>query len=365
MRAPRYHRSSRIVLLVRVLHVVAYLSLGDTTHADIYRWDNGQLIPGTEGITPGPGVQLDHHELAYAALFQKDLTDARFDFSNLTNAALAHSTLTNANLTGAVVTGADFDEATSRGFTKDQLYSTASYKANNLQTIELPGNDLSGWDFSGQNLMNASFNDSTLANANFSRSDMRGTFDVNLTGAVTTNAILPSGKIAGLELAAGDQLLVRPYRDQGLTPIGVAVQDHMTMASGGVLHMLFDADDAIWDSTITFAAGIPVTRGGTLELSFAPDLNLSNQIGRTFDLFDWTGVNPTGAFAVASPYRWDLSNLYTTGQVTLTAIPEPSTVMLLILAAAGALINRNGGRGERCRRPDFAVPMGRFEGPRT
>ena len=23
--------------------------------ADIHRWDNGQVIPGTEGITPGPG----------------------------------------------------------------------------------------------------------------------------------------------------------------------------------------------------------------------------------------------------------------------------------------------------------------------
>lgn len=25
------------------------------TRADIYRWDNGKLIPGTEGIEPGPG----------------------------------------------------------------------------------------------------------------------------------------------------------------------------------------------------------------------------------------------------------------------------------------------------------------------
>ena len=32
-------------------------------HADIYRWDNGQVIPGTEGIEPGPGVQLDHRQL--------------------------------------------------------------------------------------------------------------------------------------------------------------------------------------------------------------------------------------------------------------------------------------------------------------
>ena len=87
--------------------------------------------------------------------------------------------------------------------------------------------------------------------------------------------------------------------------------------------MVFEAD--AWDSTISFAPGIPVTLGGTLELTFADDVNLASQVGRTFDLFDWTGVNPTGAFAVSSPYVWDLSNLYTTGEVTLTAIPEPSS----------------------------------------
>ena len=35
-------------------------TLAQPLPADIYRWDNGQVIPGTEGITPGPGVQLDH-----------------------------------------------------------------------------------------------------------------------------------------------------------------------------------------------------------------------------------------------------------------------------------------------------------------
>ena len=58
-----------------------------------------------------------------------------------------------------------------------------------------------------------------------------------------------------------------------------------------------------------------------MELTFAPDVNLSSQIGRMIDLFDWTGVAPTGAFTVSSPYTWDLSNLYTTGEVTLTAAP--------------------------------------------
>ena len=105
------------------------------------------------------------------------------------------------------------------------------------------------------------------------------------------------------------------------------------MGPGGTLRMVFEAD--AWDSTISFAPGIPVTLGGTLELTFADDVNLASQVGRTFDLFDWTGVNPTGAFAVSSPYAWDLSNLYTTGEVTLTAVPEPSTLLLLSCCASG------------------------------
>jgi hypothetical protein len=34
------------------------MALPAAAEADIFRWDNGQLIPGTEGFTPGPGVDL-------------------------------------------------------------------------------------------------------------------------------------------------------------------------------------------------------------------------------------------------------------------------------------------------------------------
>ena len=51
-----------------------------TVHADIYHRHTGEVIPGTEGIEPEPGVQLDHHELAFALLRREDLTDSRFDF---------------------------------------------------------------------------------------------------------------------------------------------------------------------------------------------------------------------------------------------------------------------------------------------
>ncbi len=50
--------------------------------ADVIRWDNGQLIPGTEGIAPGPGVQLDHCQLEYAGLYRRNLGRANFSFFN-------------------------------------------------------------------------------------------------------------------------------------------------------------------------------------------------------------------------------------------------------------------------------------------
>ena len=44
-------------------------------------------------------------------------------------------------------------------------------------------------------------------------------------------------------------------------------------------------------------------------------------MGKSFKLFDWTNVTHTGAFSVvADNSQWDLSHLYTTGVVTLTAV---------------------------------------------
>ena len=62
----------------RCVATLAFLvSMAASGPAAIYRWDNGQVIPGTEGITPGSEVQLDHHELAYAALNGSELTSVK------------------------------------------------------------------------------------------------------------------------------------------------------------------------------------------------------------------------------------------------------------------------------------------------
>ncbi len=143
------------------------------------------------------------------------------------------------------------------------------------------------------------------------------------------NNIMSDGSIQGLDLASSwwaNTLIVRDYNAQ--TPIPITIKSSLIMGTSSILQMLFEED--AWDSKISFESGIPVTRGGTLELKFADGVDVSSQVGRTFSIFDWSGVNPTGTFNVSSPYYWNISNLYTTGEVTLVAVPEPSSTGLLV-----------------------------------
>jgi pentapeptide repeat protein len=130
-------------ILTLVASVTTQILSPALARADIFRWDNGQVIPGTQGITPGPAVQLDHRQLEFSRLYDMDLNNSRFDYSNLTgsdlhestltnasfasanltNTQLSGSTLTDADLSGAVVTGASFGGS---DLSMEQLYSTTS-----------------------------------------------------------------------------------------------------------------------------------------------------------------------------------------------------------------------------------------------
>jgi uncharacterized protein YjbI with pentapeptide repeats len=211
---------------------------------------------------------------------------------------------------------------TSLGFTKEQLYSTASYQATDLSGIRFLESDLSGWDFSGQKLAGAEL--SSITGADFTAADLRGILG-DATPAASRNAILPHGIVAGLELAAGETLVVRdddgvpdPPPQPWLTPrppIEVLIVDRLTMSEGSALQLEFDADH--WDSLISVGFRT-VELGGALELRFANDVDVSTQVGRTLRIFDWTGVSPSGEFDVSSSYLWDLSELYSTGEARLT-----------------------------------------------
>lgn len=303
-----------------------------------------------------------------------DFTGANLSQANLTSAIFYGAILTGAKLSGAEILGTRFVRYNNSGeITAAQIYSTASYQAHDLTGIYLQNQSLVGINLTSQNLANASFlggnlsgasfSQAMLANASFSDAvDLTGAnfsqanltnvsfagydscgevtcvqypgadlSNVNLSGAdargadfyLTSlgaanfdNTIRPEGSVFGLDLTSGESLLVRDYDGN---PAPILVYHHAVMDSTGSLQLMFDAD--AWDSTISFAPGIPVTLGGTLELTFALDVNLAAQSGRTINLFDWTGVTPTGVFTISSPYTWNLSNLYTTGEVTLIPLP--------------------------------------------
>ena len=63
-----------------------------SAHADIYSWKTGEVIPGTEGIEPGPDLKLefwntDENNLQYADFSGGlDLGGSSFEFSWLDDA---------------------------------------------------------------------------------------------------------------------------------------------------------------------------------------------------------------------------------------------------------------------------------------
>lgn len=343
------------------------------------------LVPDGAGVNAHPGANLTGLNLTRAHMIGADLVGAQFDIAtlidadfsdanlfgtdfanafadgadfrnaNLNNARFGHfGTVTGSDFTGASVLGTTFQGMTQYGFVAEQLYSTASYKSLDLTGIDFSGNFLSEWNFAGQNLSGSEFAFAILTNADFTGANLSGSdfLRATLTNANLTNAKLPSIRLTDADLTGTDTrsaesinthsttitrnmirldgsilggLHINPAETMRLwdydgdTPIPIFVEDGMTVDQAGTLRAVFDADE--WGSTISFEAGIDVMLGGTLLLEFDDEVNLAEQLGRTINLFNWGGVSPSGTFTVNSLYGWDLSNLYTTGEVTLVDIP--------------------------------------------
>ena len=237
----RKHRC-RPMRLFSLASVVTCLAVAGLARADIFRWDDGQLIPGTEGITPGPGVNLHGGcgffggceplnlrfadfsgglDLTQASFYRSWLDNSRFNGAILTNADLSGTTLTNANFAGAMVAGANFgigESSTATGITLPQLSSTVSYQQRNLRGIGIGGHDLTGWDFSGQDLAGADFGGSMLTSANFA-------------GAVVAGAHFDDGYAGYYDVRSGSGITLpqlystASYQQRDLRGIGLGVHD--------------------------------------------------------------------------------------------------------------------------------------------
>ena len=135
------------------------------------------------------------------------------------------------------------------------------------------------------------------------------------------NTILPDGSVAGLSLFAQEELIVRNY------PIAITVKSSARFSSTSTLNFVLYGNS--WGSTISFAPGIAPALAGTIELDFAPGVDPSLNVGHSYDLFNWGSGLPSGdrfdSVVANAPvgYVWDTSRLYSTGIVTMWAVPVP------------------------------------------
>jgi len=295
------------------------------------------------------GADLSDANLGYVSSFAPFAQNVILKNANLTGANLAGANLGGADLTGANLTGVTMLEASfsASNLTAAQLCSTADYQAKNLSQLSLQGNNLAGWDFADENLTRADLGSATLTGADLSRADLRGATVPSLSGAITRNTILADGTIENLSLAAGEKLVVRNLPTDPVlfpTPIAIHAAGRISIDPDATLQIEFDQSLIFvptWYSTISFDPNATVKLNGTLELTLDSGDWDNSLVGKSFQLFDWTGVTHTGAFTVvADNSQWDLSHLYTTGVVTLTAVPEPGALALLVAAGLGLVCCR-------------------------
>jgi uncharacterized protein YjbI with pentapeptide repeats len=330
--------------------------------AVIDRWDNGQPIPGTSGITLGPGVTASNLALQFADISSMDVTGANFsgsdltsaDFfaANLTRASLANATLTNAdlftstltgtNFSGAVVQGATLFGATRNGFIQLQLDSTASFQQHTLSTIGLDNNDLSGWDFSNQNLSNATFNQSifthaNLMNADFSNASIQFAGFSDTTGSGFTAAQLASTtgyqnrQLQGIDFSRND-LTGWIFSGQNLSGASFASSNLLSAAffSATLSHVNFSLAD------LRGATGFVADASATFTGTILPDgsvqsMQLASGQSRTLAASP-LAVDVLGALTLAGTSgNWQSTLDITSNHAIIEATDATKAAMLSVL----------------------------------
>jgi uncharacterized protein YjbI with pentapeptide repeats len=281
------------------------------------------------------GWNLAGQNLIQADITCDTLTNTNLAGANLTSATAWYNTIINTNMKEANLTEVQLYDCkvANTDFTRANL-TNADFHRSVMNNINLTGANLSNAQFWQCALTNSNLTGAIFSGANLIGTDLRGSVGVSLDSALLENTIMPDGKMDNLSIAGWTNLIIRNY------PMPI----HVTGKTSSVdpfAKLEFVLDDNKWGSTICFDAGTSVTLAGELDLSFADDVDRQMLAGATFKFFDWTDVKHSGQFSITSdwlPFEmfWDFSNLYTSGEVRIFAVPEPRTGVLLVIAGIGA-----------------------------
>ncbi len=199
--------------------------------------------------------------------------------------------------------------------------------------------NLTGANFTSAYVRGTGYVHAILDGTDFSLADARGSTIVASTpGVILRNTILGDGSITPLSLLPGDTLAIR-------NGSGIHVHDGFMLDPASTLQMLLGPDFSQhdWTSTISLSGGFVADLAGTLDLRFDVGADPRDYLGETFHLFDWNGQLLSGDhfdhITSLPGFAWNTSALYTTGEVTLTAVPEPASWVLLAVGGAVAFVS--------------------------
>ena len=179
------------------------------------------------------------------------------------------------------------------------------------------------------------------------------------TGAVTVSAGATLGGNGSLAPAAGNNITVdgilsigAPGRSTG-EDLSISLLGSSALALNGTVKFSIFANTTggsldpvtsndLLDINAPSYSNIVFGTGSILEVTTGLDVS-TWQVNDAWQLIDWTGIGgtpPTAGFVTlnlpdldtaGTTRSWDTSQLYTTGVISITGVPEPGRAMLLLL----------------------------------
>jgi uncharacterized protein YjbI with pentapeptide repeats len=308
-----------------------------------YQKTDGTIVDPIQSVSGGnhvydsynlqPYADLHSANLRHAYLRSANLTGVNLTDASLSQADLSQADLREANLTGADLTGADLTRTT---LTNATLAAAVS---------RLSGLSTTGAFNAWQKILNPGVNASA---------------DITQVSVMLSNTGAPVSVVLKIYDGESDALSVNPYtRFDGLTPVATSPAVSVSTATRDPVSFEFDLSAytltantySFWlqESGDGFLGGVIVQQDiagsdggsgnnwGTLNHEVLSNANLSNAtFGTDTILYDGQTVAQHGFDAAGLEAYLEAAPLNALGADNLTIIPEPTTLLLALLALVAA-----------------------------